>query len=97
MGGLLRSDVLRLLYASLLFSSMGGQVLESERFETGMSVDIRRMNFEELEELNRSAKAWRKGNKPAHEPLPEPLREETLSDTQDSMREKVQPVQLNLF
>jgi hypothetical protein len=63
-----------------------------------MALDIRRMNFEELEELNRSGREWReRGNKPAQEPLPEPIRTESLANMQDSMREIAQPVQLNLF
>jgi hypothetical protein len=63
-----------------------------------MAVDIRRMNFEELEELNRSGREWReRGKKPAQQSLPEPIRGEPPADAQDSVREITQPVQLNLF
>ena len=63
-----------------------------------MSVDIRRMSKEDLDRLNAEGRAWReRGNKPAQEPLPEPIDAESLADMQDSMQKVVQPVQLGLF
>src|SRR5271166_2130 len=37
-----------------------------------MSQDIRRMSYEELEELNRLGKAWRERNKATDQPEPTP-------------------------
>jgi hypothetical protein len=55
-----------------------------------MSVDIRRMSKEDLDRLNEEGRRWReRANKPAQEPLPEPIRAEPLAD--------IKPVQLNLF
>jgi hypothetical protein len=63
-----------------------------------MATDIRRMSREDLDRLNAEGRAWReRGNKPAQEPLPEPIHAEPLADMQDSKPEVVQPVQLNLF
>ena len=85
MGGLLQSDLLRLLYASLLFSSLGCEILEPEGLATNkMSFDIRRCSRDDLDKLNEDARVWReRGDQSAQEPLPEPIRVEPLANMQD--------------
>jgi len=70
-----------------------------------MAVDIRRMNFEELEELNRSGREWReRGKKPAQSQhgVAGDTSLEHVAETQEQRHvlapEAIpRPVQLNLF